>query len=50
MKLLLTSAGITNNTIKEALVALCNKKFSENARPFLFPLLQILKQEIKVGL
>ena len=29
MKLLLTSAGITNNTIKEALATLCNKKFSE---------------------
>ncbi|MCK5319932.1 Type 1 glutamine amidotransferase-like domain-containing protein [Candidatus Parcubacteria bacterium] len=29
MKLLLTSAGITNNTIKEELAALCNKKFSE---------------------
>ena len=29
MKLLLTSAGITNNKIKEALATLCNKKFSE---------------------
>ncbi len=29
MKLLLTSAGITNNTIKEALAKLCDKKFSE---------------------
>ncbi len=29
MKLLLTSAGITNNTIKEALAGLCGKKFSE---------------------
>lgn len=29
MKLLLTSAGITNNTIKEALAKLCRKEFSE---------------------
>ena len=29
MKLLLTSVGITNNTIKKALARLCGKKFSE---------------------
>ena len=29
MKLFLTSAGITNNTIKEALAKLCNRNFNE---------------------